>query len=266
MTAIVDRPAADRTSIFEVPEYKGVWSWVSSVDHKQIGLMYIVTSLAFFVFGVTEAIIMRTQLIRPENQWLSPDTYNQIFTMHGTTMIFLVVMPMLIGFITYLVPLMIGARDMAFPRMNALSYLALSAGRTAALLQLFRRRGAGGGLVRLRTTDRERLLAGHGSRLLGPRSPGDRRRHDHGGHQRHRDRRAPPGPGDDHPPISALCLDVDHQLVPHRPRHARPQRRPRHAPARSPTQRVVFRPGRRRQTRSCGSTTSGSSGIPRSTS
>ena len=122
MTAIVDRPAADRTSIFEVPEYKGVWSWVSSVDHKQIGLMYIVTSLAFFVLGVTEAIVMRTQLIKPENQWLSPDTYNQIFTMHGTTMIFLVVMPMLIGFITYLVPLMIGARDMAFPRMNALSY------------------------------------------------------------------------------------------------------------------------------------------------
>jgi len=110
------------SSILDLQEYHGLSSWVSSVDHKQIGLMYIVTSLTFFVVGVAEAIIMRTQLIKPENHWLAPETYNQIFTMHGTTMIFLVVMPMLIGFITYLVPLMIGANDMAFPRMNALSY------------------------------------------------------------------------------------------------------------------------------------------------
>ncbi len=109
-------------TIFDIPEYRGVRSWVSTVDHKQIGVMYVVTSLAFFILGVAEAITMRTQLIRPENSWLSPDTYNQIFTMHGTTMIFLVVMPMLVGFMTYLTPLMIGARDMAFPRMNALSY------------------------------------------------------------------------------------------------------------------------------------------------
>jgi cytochrome c oxidase subunit I len=109
-------------SIFEVKEYRGLLSWLSSVDHKQIGIMYIVTSLFFFLAAVTEAMIMRTQLIKPENNWLSPETYNQIFTMHGTTMVFFAIMPLLIGFMTYFTPLMIGARDMAFPRMNALSY------------------------------------------------------------------------------------------------------------------------------------------------
>jgi cytochrome c oxidase subunit I len=121
MTAAQRETRSART-IFDVPEYRGPLSWVSSIDHKQIGIMYVVTSLLFFVLAVTEAVLMRTQLIRPENDFLSPNTYNQIFTMHGTTMIFFVVMPMLIGFMTYLVPLMIGARDMAFPRLNALSY------------------------------------------------------------------------------------------------------------------------------------------------
>lgn len=109
-------------SILEVRAYKGLLSWLSSVDHKQIGIMYFVTSLFFFLVAVSEAMIMRTQLIKPNNDWLSPETYNQVFTMHGTTMIFLAVMPMLIGFMTYFSPLMIGARDMAFPRLNALSY------------------------------------------------------------------------------------------------------------------------------------------------
>jgi cytochrome c oxidase subunit I len=109
-------------TLFEIPEYRGLLSWVSSVDHKQIGLMYIAASVLFFLVGVGLAVLMRTQLIRPENHLIGPEIYNQIFTMHGTTMIFLVVMPMLVGFSTYLVPLMIGARDMAFPRMNALSF------------------------------------------------------------------------------------------------------------------------------------------------
>jgi cytochrome c oxidase subunit I len=109
-------------TVFEIPEYRGLLSWISSVDHKQIGLMYIGTSLIFFLIGAALALLMRTQLIRPENHFLGPGTYNEIFTMHGTTMVFLVAMPLLIGLSTYLVPLMIGARDMAFPRMNALSY------------------------------------------------------------------------------------------------------------------------------------------------
>jgi cytochrome c oxidase subunit I len=114
--------AGHSRTVFEIPEYRGALSWIRSVDHKQIGLMYIGASLFFFLVGAGLALMMRTQLIRPENHFLGPETYNEIFTMHGTTMIFLVVMPMLIGFSTYLMPLMIGARDMAFPRMNALSF------------------------------------------------------------------------------------------------------------------------------------------------
>ncbi len=101
---------------------KGPLAWVSSVDHKEIGILYLVTSLVFFLVGGLEALVIRAQLARPGEHLVSPDTYNQIFTMHGTTMIFLVLVPLLLGFATYMVPLMIGARDMAFPRLNAFSY------------------------------------------------------------------------------------------------------------------------------------------------
>ena len=100
----------------------GFLSWLSTVDHKQIGIMYLISSLFFFFAGFIEALLMRIQLMKPENTVLSPEAYNQIFTMHGTTMIFLVLMPMIIGFITYLLPLMIGANEMAFPRLNAFSF------------------------------------------------------------------------------------------------------------------------------------------------
>jgi cytochrome c oxidase subunit I len=114
--------AARPRSLLDIKQYGTLWGWVSSVDHKQIGLMYIATAFLFFLVGAGLALLMRTQLIRPENHWLSPLTYNEIFTMHGTTMVFLVAMPLLIGFSLYMVPLMIGARDMAFPRLNALGY------------------------------------------------------------------------------------------------------------------------------------------------
>ena len=97
-------------------------SWVGTVDHKRIGILYLVTTFAFFLIGGVEALVMRLQLASPHKSLLSPDAYNQLFTMHGTTMIFLVVMPALVGFANYFVPLMIGARDMAFPRLNAMSY------------------------------------------------------------------------------------------------------------------------------------------------
>ncbi len=116
------RAPGNAGSIFEAGEYKGLLSWLSSVDHKQIGIMYFVTSLFFFLVGVSLAMVMRTQLIKPDHHWLSPETYNQVFSMHGTTMVFLAIMPMLIAFMVYFTPLMIGARDVAFPRMNALSY------------------------------------------------------------------------------------------------------------------------------------------------
>jgi cytochrome c oxidase subunit I len=101
---------------------RGSLSWIATVDHKRIGILYLVTAFAFFLVGGVEALLMRLQLAVPRNSFLSPSAYNQLFTMHGTTMIFLVVMPGLIGFANYFVPLMIGARDMAFPRLNAMSY------------------------------------------------------------------------------------------------------------------------------------------------
>ncbi|HLI27995.1 MAG TPA: cytochrome c oxidase subunit I [Chloroflexota bacterium] len=99
-----------------------LYRWVATTDHKQIGILYLLTSTGFFLLGGIEALLMRLQLAVPEARLLAPGQYNALFTMHGTTMIFLVVMPLLLGFANYFVPLMIGARDMAFPRLNALSY------------------------------------------------------------------------------------------------------------------------------------------------
>ncbi len=100
----------------------GLWSWITTVDHKRIGILYGVTALFWLVIGGLEALLIRVQLLKPENDFLSADFYNQIFTMHGTTMIFLVGMPIAVAFFNYLIPLQIGARDVAFPRLNALSY------------------------------------------------------------------------------------------------------------------------------------------------
>src|SRR5262245_11636484 len=95
--------------------------WLTTVDHKKIGIMYLVSAFFFFIVGGIEALLMRIQLGAPNNTFLSPDVYNQMFTMHATTMIFLAIMPLNVGFGNYVVPIMIGARDMAFPRLNALS-------------------------------------------------------------------------------------------------------------------------------------------------
>ena len=96
--------------------------WVTTVDHKRLGILYIVFALVFLVIGGIEAMIMRIQLIRPHADFVSPQVFNRMFTMHGTTMIFFVAMPIVFGFANYLVPLMVGARDMAFPRLNAFSF------------------------------------------------------------------------------------------------------------------------------------------------
>ena len=101
---------------------RGRLLWISSIDHKQIGLMYLWLSLFFFIVGGIEAMLIRAQLAVPDNDLISPEAYSQIFTMHGTTMIFLVLMPALVGLGTYFLPLMIGANDMAFPRLNAFSF------------------------------------------------------------------------------------------------------------------------------------------------
>ncbi len=99
-----------------------IGEWLMTTDHKKIGVMYMLTGFAFFLVGGIEALLIRTQLAVPNGKVLSPEIYNQIFTMHGVTMIFLFVMPTLTGFGNYIVPLMIGARDMAFPRLNAFGY------------------------------------------------------------------------------------------------------------------------------------------------
>src|SRR6476646_3437760 len=96
--------------------------WVTTVDHKRLGVMYIVYALVFLLIGGVEATIMRIQLSAPHKDFVSPQVFNRMFTMHGTTMIFFVAMPIVFGFGTYLLPLMIGARDMAFPRLNAFSF------------------------------------------------------------------------------------------------------------------------------------------------
>ncbi len=100
----------------------GLRGWLSSVDHKSIGKRYIITAFVFFLLGGIEAAVMRAQLARPENGLIGPDAYNQIFTMHGTTMMFLFAVPVMDAVGLYLVPLMIGARNVAFPRLNAYGY------------------------------------------------------------------------------------------------------------------------------------------------
>jgi len=96
--------------------------WLTTVDHKRIGILYVLYALFFIVVAGTEAILIRIQLMYPHNNFVSPQVFNRLFTMHGTTMIFYVAIPVLFGFANYLVPLMIGARDMAFPRLNAFSF------------------------------------------------------------------------------------------------------------------------------------------------
>ena len=124
--ALVDTPAS-RARIERLgriwTERPGVLGWLTTTDHKRIGILYFFTALAFFAAGGVEALLMRTQLIGPNQRLLGPQAYDELFTMHGVTMIFLFVIPISTGaFGNYLLPLMIGARDMAFPRMNALSF------------------------------------------------------------------------------------------------------------------------------------------------
>ena len=122
-----------------------VASWLVTVDHKRIGILYLATAGLFFVAGGIMALLIRTQLAQANEHFIERDTYNQLFTIHGTTMIFLVVVPILAGFANYLVPLMIGARDMAFPRLNALSYWLFLFGGIILLLSFFAEGGAARG-------------------------------------------------------------------------------------------------------------------------
>ncbi len=116
------KPWRPSTLLQRPTKTKGLWSWFTTVDHKKIGLLYISLSLLFLVLGGLEALLIRLQLFSPNGSVLTAVQYNQMFTMHGTTMVFLVGMPIIVGFANYLVPLQIGARDVAFPRLNMLGY------------------------------------------------------------------------------------------------------------------------------------------------
>jgi cytochrome c oxidase subunit I len=131
------------TPAYPVPWMRGrVVSWVTTTDHKRIGILYIATSLAFFLAGGALALLMRAQLASSDADVVSGDTYSELFTMHGTTMVFLVVVPVWAGFANYLVPLMIGARDMAFPKLNAFSYWMFLLGGVVLYSSWFANQGA----------------------------------------------------------------------------------------------------------------------------
>ncbi len=124
----------DRVRAEPRPRWVG---WVTTTDHKRIGILYLATAFSFMMLGGVEALLMRSQLAQPDNTLLSPQTYNQVLTLHGSTMVFLVVMPLWAGFANYVVPLQIGARDMAFPKLNALSYWLFVAGGIVFYASLF---------------------------------------------------------------------------------------------------------------------------------
>src|SRR4029453_13749558 len=137
--AIIERPTPALTTpapvvvtpassygVFRRPVHSTGWrSWVFTIDHEKRGSMYGVPAMFFFVLGGIEALLIRAQLAGPNGTILSAEKYNQMFTMHATTMIFLFVMPMVAGFANYLLPLQIGARDVAFPRINAFGFWTL---------------------------------------------------------------------------------------------------------------------------------------------
>src|SRR5262245_31417843 len=131
MTATTDVVVAPhgRLSLLRRPKATTGWtSWLTTIDHKKIGILYIVTALVFLVLGGIEALFIRLQLAGPNGTVLTASQYNEFFTMHGTTMVFLMGMPLAVGFGNYLIPLMIGARDVAFPRLNMFGYWIVLAG------------------------------------------------------------------------------------------------------------------------------------------
>ena len=134
---------AARAEPIRVPWTRGRYaSWLTTTDHKRIGILYIATTLVFFIAGGIMALLIRTQLATPNEHVVTGNAYNSLFTMHGTTMIFLVIVPILAGFANFLVPLMIGAPDMAFPRLNALSYWLFLMGGLVLMLSFLAKGGA----------------------------------------------------------------------------------------------------------------------------
>jgi cytochrome c oxidase subunit 1 len=143
-----------------------VIGWVTTVDHKRIGVLYLVTAFGFFLAAGVMALLMRAQLSQADNHFLTRDSYNELFTIHGTTMIFLFIVPMLAGFGNFLVPLMLGARDMAFPRLNAATYWLFLLGGLVLLGSFFAQGGAArSGWTAYTPLSSEGFSPGHGQDL-----------------------------------------------------------------------------------------------------
>ncbi|HXV45026.1 MAG TPA: cbb3-type cytochrome c oxidase subunit I, partial [Anaerolineae bacterium] len=143
-----DWPKADeakKEKKVSTKQYTGLMDWLTTVDHKKIGIMYFLFSFLFFLIGGILALVIRAELTVPGLQFLSQARYNEFFTMHGTTMIFLAIIPMLAGFANYVVPLQVGARDMAFPRLNAFALWLLVFGGLLLYTSFFFEGGAAGG-------------------------------------------------------------------------------------------------------------------------
>jgi cytochrome c oxidase subunit 1 len=135
LNAARERPEILMHGLRERP--RGWLEWLTTTDHKKIGIMYLFATFIFFILGGVEALLIRAQLAVPDGTLVSPETYNGLVSMHGTTMIFLFIVPVWAGFANYMVPLMIGARDMAFPRLNALSFWLLAFGGIAFYMSIF---------------------------------------------------------------------------------------------------------------------------------
>ena len=193
MATTVDYPLQRKIENPEFSFSEVLYKWVATVDHKRLGLMYIATALLFFVIAGLMAAVIRLQLAFPNGHVVDPDTYNRLFTMHGTTMVFLVGMPMVAGFSNYLVPLMIGARDMAFPRLNSFGYWIFLFGGFLLYFSYIGGNGLAGagsapdiGWFAYSPLDRQGFLARRLHGLLDTRHSGLRRRQHRQRAERHR--------------------------------------------------------------------------------
>ena len=154
---------ATTTSTRPPPYRSALYDWVTTTDHKKIGIMYVINSFLFFFLGGLLALGVRMELAQPGLQFVTDQTYNEIFTMHATFMIFLFVIPMLAGFGNYIVPLQIGAPDMAFPRINALSFWMLPLAGILLILSFFTGGSAAAGWTSYSPLAQDRPLAAVGT-------------------------------------------------------------------------------------------------------
>ena len=208
ITDVIPRPASQ----------SGLWSWITTVDHKRIGVLYGTTAFIFLLLGGIEAGIIRLQLAVPDNTMIDPDTFNQMFTMHGTTMIFLVVMPLSASFFNFVIPLAIGARDVAFPRLNAFSYWVFLFGGLLLNASFLTNQAPDAGWFSYANLTEKALQPQSGSRLLGPGIAGAWRFLPGGGLQLYRDHREHAGARHEPDAHASVRMDDPGDLNPSGPR------------------------------------------------